>query len=591
MKRLEKLFVRETLTIYLRHFLKYRFAAAALLVVILSATGVAMTLPLVVQRMIDDFARANPTDPQAFSFAIKHVALLLSVWVGAWTLWRIMGFITSTIQPRIRTELERTALEAIQRQSYRFFADEFTGSLVRRARSFATAYYDIAESVMGRFLPLIVEVTFLFIVFIRLHPYFLPILVTWFLLIGIKSFIFVRRKVVLDLERAAKDSKVTGVLSDVITNHLNVKLFTAHAFERERFFRVTEERQQIAIRTWRYGEWILVWQNVISAVFMLTVLGILAWLWSQNLVGLGIFAAAILYFNRLNRSMDDVGNAMRRVYEALAEAAEMTEIILQRPDVLDKRGSKELRVRKAEIVFRDVSFSYHDGRAVLDSFNLSVSPKEKIALVGPSGAGKSTVVKLLLRFHDLKNGSIGIDGQSVKDVTQDSLHQAIALVPQEPLLFHRSLRENIIYGRHQATDEEIVEAAKKAHCHEFISSLPNGYDTLVGERGVKLSGGERQRVAIARAILKNAPILVLDEATSSLDSESEALIQDALRELMKNKTVIVIAHRLSTIMQMDRIIVMEKGKVVDTGTHEELLKKVGIYQKLWNIQAGGFQTI
>jgi ABC-type multidrug transport system fused ATPase/permease subunit len=210
-------------------------------------------------------------------------------------------------------------------------------------------------------------------------------------------------------------------------------------------------------------------------------------------------------------------------------------------------------------------------------------------LVGASGSGKTTVTKLLFRFFDIQRGVIMVDGQDISKVTQDSLREAIAYVPQEPILFHRSLMENIRYGRRVATDKEVIEAAKLAHCHEFIEASPEKYETLVGERGIKLSGGERQRIAIARAILKDAPILVLDEATSSLDSESEAFIQDALKKLMRNKTVIVIAHRLSTIMEMDRIIVMQDGKIIDEGTHDALRAKVGIYQKLWNIQAGGFQ--
>ncbi len=217
-----------------------------------------------------------------------------------------------------------------------------------------------------------------------------------------------------------------------------------------------------------------------------------------------------------------------------------------------------------------------------------IAPGEKIALVGPSGAGKSTITKLLLRLYDINSGAIEIDGQNIAEVTQESLRNAIAFVPQEPVLFHRTLMENIRYGRRDATDAEVIDAAKKAHCHEFIAALPEGYNTYVGERGIKLSGGERQRVAIARAILKDAPILVLDEATSSLDSESEHLIQDALEVLMRGKTVIVIAHRLSTIMKMDRIVVLEGGQVVAEGTHEELLQQGGLYHKLWSIQAGGF---
>jgi ATP-binding cassette subfamily B protein len=590
MKKNQKLYVRETLAIYGRHILKHRTSAIVLILVILGAAGASMIPPLVVQRMIDEFSKIDGVNP-GFWFAFRRILELLGFWVIAWTLWRVSGFLATGIQPRIRTDLERTALDVLQRQSHRFFTDEFTGALVRRVRGFATAYIDISDSILWRFVPLTVELLFIFVIFVRLHILFLPVLIVWFALMVVKSIFFAYRRSVLDLERAAKDSKVTGVLSDVITNNLNVRLFTAAQHERENFFKVTEERQVVALQTWRFAERVLVLQNMISAAFMLTMLGILAWLWSRNLVGLGIFAAAVIYFNRLNRSMDDVGNAMRRIYEALAEAAEMTEIILQRPEVQNKRGAKELRIPKAKIEFQNVSFIYSDGREVLDSFSLVVNSKEKVALVGPSGAGKSTVTKLLLRFYDVTSGTISIDGQRVHEVTQDSLHRAISLVPQEPLLFHRSLRDNIGYGCQNATEEEIISAAKKSHCHEFICGLPNGYDTFVGERGVKLSGGERQRVAIARAILKNAPILVLDEATSSLDSESESLIQNALRELMKDKTVVVIAHRLSTIIQMDRIIVMEKGKVVDMGTHEELMKKVGIYQKLWNIQAGGFKTI
>ncbi|HVU79954.1 MAG TPA: ATP-binding cassette domain-containing protein [Candidatus Paceibacterota bacterium] len=247
-----------------------------------------------------------------------------------------------------------------------------------------------------------------------------------------------------------------------------------------------------------------------------------------------------------------------------------------------------LKTTNGAIEFKNIEFHFSKTASILKDFNLVISGREKVALVGPSGAGKSTITKLLLRLYDIKSGSIEIDGQNIADVTQDSLRDAIAFVPQEPILFHRTLMENIRYGRRGASDEAVIEAAKKAHCHEFISKLPQGYDTFVGERGIKLSGGERQRVAIARAILKDAPILVLDEATSSLDSESEALIQDALEVLMRGKTVIVIAHRLSTIMKMDRIVVLEGGKVVADGTHDELLAQKGLYHKLWSIQAGGF---
>ena len=284
----------------------------------------------------------------------------------------------------------------------------------------------------------------------------------------------------------------------------------------------------------------------------------------------------------------NLGRIIRRTYESMADAKEMVAILNTPHEIKDSSQAKILKVKNGAITFKNVKFGYRANHLVLDKFNLTIAPREKVALVGPSGAGKSTVTKLLLRFHDINSGQIKIDDFDISKVTQESLRQNIAVVPQEPTLFHRSLLENIRYGRLQAADEEVIAAAQKARCHHFIERLPDGYGTLVGERGIKLSSGERQRVAIARAILKNAPILLLDEATSSLDSESEALIQEALTELMQSKTAVAIAHRLSTILKMDRIVVIDKNRVVDAGTHAELMEKDGLYRKLWQIQSSGF---
>ncbi len=582
------LYVRETMTIFYRHLLAYPVRVIALMIVIVIAASVSNSTPLLFQHLIDSLNYLSVQDPNALWIAVRQVILLGLITLAGWLTWRLAGFLTSSLQPRVRTDLERSAMDALGRHSYRFFTDEFTGSLVRRVRSFPAAFVDILESVLWRVLPLMVDVTFMFVVFTRLHIAFTVILVAWIGIMGTKTYFFVRKKAALDLERAAKDSAATGMLADIIGNMLNVQLFTAQTFERQNFFRVTEDRKHIVVRSWRYGEWMMFFQNVLSAGLLTAVLGVLAWLWSQGRVAIGMFAVAVLYISRLTRSMDDLGNAMRRIYEAFAEAAEMTAIMLQKPEIVDRRGATVLNLRRGQIEFQHVSFSYRGTISILKDIHVRIAAREKVALVGPSGAGKTTMMKLLLRFFDVTKGSILIDRQDISKVTQESLHRSIALVPQEPILFHRSLMDNIRYGRQDVTDAEVMEAARQAHCHEFIVALPDGYATMVGERGVKLSGGERQRVAIARAILKNAPILLLDEATSSLDSESEALIQDALRQLMKNKTVIVIAHRLSTIMQMDRIIVMEDGQVADMGTHEQLLRKEGMYRTLWNIQAGGF---
>ncbi|MBM3209773.1 ATP-binding cassette domain-containing protein [Candidatus Saccharibacteria bacterium] len=298
----------------------------------------------------------------------------------------------------------------------------------------------------------------------------------------------------------------------------------------------------------------------------------------------------LTYLQRIASQIFALGDIINGFDQAFLEAAPMTDILDTKNTIHDAKNATELPPTNADIVLDDVSFRYSDSKAdVLHHISLTIKKGQKVGLVGHSGAGKSTITQLLLRFSDPSQGDIKIGNHSLRSVTQKSLRQSIAYVPQEPLMFHRSLRENIAYGKPNASDEEIVNAAHKAHAMEFINQLPEGLDTLVGERGVKLSGGQRQRIAIARAILKDAPILLLDEATSALDSESERLIQDALEKLMKGRTSIVIAHRLSTIAKLDRIIVLSHGKVIEDGTHQELLRLPnGTYAHLWSHQSGGF---
>jgi ATP-binding cassette subfamily B protein len=298
-----------------------------------------------------------------------------------------------------------------------------------------------------------------------------------------------------------------------------------------------------------------------------------------------------LYLSRdILRRVWDLNNVMRQFNRVLGDAHDMTEIFMSESEVKDQKDSSKLEVSKAAVIFENVTFKYADskGEHLFKNLNLEVGGGERIGLVGPSGGGKTTITKLLLRFMDVESGQVTIDGQDISRVSQQDLRRSIAYVPQEPLLFHRSLAENIRYGRPAASQTEVMEAAKLAHAHDFIERLPDKYQTKVGERGVKLSGGQRQRVAIARAILKDSPIIILDEATSSLDSSSEKLIQEALWELMKGRTALVIAHRLSTVQRMDRIVVLDEGRIIEQGNHAELLKKKGIYSELWNHQTGGF---
>jgi len=414
-------------------------------------------------------------------------------------------------------------------------------------------------------------------------------------LLGVWSVLFIAFQIYvakfrqpLRVERAQADTEVTATLADAISNQQAIALFSAKTHERNIFNAVNEKWRAATNRLWITDEWI--WAGI--GLFILAIEAALMfggiYYWQQGLLTVGDFVLIQAYLLTTFERLVNINRELRGVFSALAEAGEMLEILETPHGVPDLPHAKPLHVSKGELSFNTVAFSFHSDKPVLKHLSLHIKGGEKVALVGPSGAGKSTITKLLLRLFDVTGGSITIDGQNIKESTQDSLRSAIAFVPQEPVLFHRTLMENIRYGRFDASDEEVFEASKKAHCHEFISSLPEGYTTLVGERGIKLSGGERQRVAIARAILKNAPILVLDEATSSLDSQSEALIQDALLVLMQGKTTIAIAHRLSTIMNMDRIVVLERGDIVATGSHEELLRQGGLYQKLWNIQAGGF---
>ena len=311
-------------------------------------------------------------------------------------------------------------------------------------------------------------------------------------------------------------------------------------------------------------------------------------LWPKDLISIGDFVLIIVYVFEIFHQLWNFGRMVRDIFRNLADAEEMTEILMLEPEVKD-HTNKKIQVRHGKIEFQEVNFAYNQNEEVISNMNLTIKPSEKIALIGPSGGGKSTIVKLLLRLFDTTDGQILIDGQDISAFTQDSLHEQITLVPQDPILFHRTLIENIRYGRRDATDKEVIAAAKLAHCHEFINQFKDGYHTYVGERGVKLSGGQRQRVAIARAILSNSKILILDEATSSLDSEAETLIQDALENLIKNKTTIIIAHRLSTIMKTDRILVLKNGAIVEEGTHADLVDKSNsLYKKLWDLQVGGY---
>lgn len=506
-----------------------------------------------------------------------------------WLAWRGSTFTMSHLQTKVVAELSEQCFANLHKHSFSFFSNSFVGSLVKRVKWFTGSFETMNDAILWDLMPMGISIVAVSIVLFTLNPYLTLAVVVWSLVFLAINWVFSNYKLKYDIKRNEVESEVTGLLADTVTNNSNVKLFNGYGREVESFANKANDFRKIKRFTWNLA-------NIFDAVqgFLMTVLevGVLAyavWLWKNGGLTLGDFVLIQAYLVQIFREVWGFGRTVRRIYEAMSDAEEMTQILELPHEINDIPKAKDLAVSNGAIEFRNVGFNYNETRTIFKKFNLEIKSREKLAVIGSSGSGKTTLIKLLLRMHDLTAGKILIDGQNIAKVTQESLWAAISLVPQDPILFHRSLMENIRYGKPGATDEEVVKAAKLAHCHEFISQAPEGYDTFVGERGIKLSGGERQRIAIARAILRNAPILVLDEATSSLDSESEHLIQDALDKLMKDKTVIVIAHRLSTIRQMDRIIVIDEGQIAEDGSHEDLTEnKSGIYRKLWKLQAGGF---
>ncbi len=520
---------------------------------------------------------------------VSVIIQILLLHAFTWASRNVGLFGLQKLEPDTMARLRNISFEYLVQHSFAFFTNTFTGSLIQRVNRFARAFERIADTISFNLIPLAVTTVGAVFITWTITPVLSFIILGWAVVFFSLNYFFALWRVKYNVQLAAADSKTTGALSDILTNQNSVSLFTTLPHEKEYFGGVTREQSVITKRTWNINSSFDAVQSAITFVaeFFIFYYGI--GLWEKDMITIGTFVLVQIYVIQLADQLWDFGRIIRTVYEVFADSKEMVEILTLPHEVRNAPGAKDLVVSKGEILFEDVTFSFQKTRVVLNGVTLKIPGGQKVALVGPSGAGKTTFVRLLLRFYDITDGHILVDGEDIAHVTQESLRKNIALVPQEPILFHRSLLENIRYGRLDATDDEVKKAAALAHCDEFIDTLPLGYETFVGERGVKLSGGERQRIAIARAILKNAPVLILDEATSSLDSHSEALIQDALDTLIKGKTAIVVAHRLSTIRKMDRIVVLETGKVIEDGTHESLLANPGsLYRKLWSLQAGGF---
>jgi ATP-binding cassette subfamily B protein len=566
----------------------YRWKAYAIPALLLPAVGDVLTIyapPLVVARLLTTFARHEVTLPEV----IPYLAAFAGLWLAGQAAWRLAVAMIIRAEIRALEALYVEAMDELLAKDLAFFQDNYAGSLTKRALGFARRFEDVFDvaslQISASFLPLVFAGAVLW----SYSPWLVAVLVAMLTATCVMVVPLIRRRKTLVGLREAASNVMAGHLADSISNAETVRAFAREAEEARIHATNVSDFGRKMQHSWDY-------QNtrvdlVTSPMFVLTNLTglIVALLTARAGAGLEAVFITFSYFSTLTRVMWEFNRVYRNLEGALTDAAQFAELLLEPPAVTDVAAPAVFAPSHSGVEFREVSFRYSSSQPLLfERFSLAIKPGVRLGLVGRSGGGKTTLTRLLLRFADVEQGEILVGGQRIDRVPQAELRRAIAYVPQDPAMFHRSIAENIRVGRPGASDAAVRNAARLAHAAEFIEALPNGYSTLVGERGVKLSGGQRQRVAIARAILKDAPILVLDEATSALDSESELLIQDALWTLMSRRTAIVIAHRLSTVRRMDALVILERGRIAEQGSHEQLLAHGGIYAALWAHQSGGF---
>ena len=575
----------ETLSIFAKHSWQYKSKIITLIVCSIITVLINAMHPLILKNLVD-IAYINQVEAKGSMMLLVY--LLVAAHFSVQMVWRVAGFVNNRFQPQVMVDLSRTGFEYILSHSQSFYENNFVGSLVAKLKRYPSSFERVADVVCWNFIPTAI----LIISYIGVMTYFwfwvgIFVLVWAVVYVGF-SYKFSQYKLQFDILAAEQDTATTALMADVVSNNSNIHLFASRNFEIEGFKAATELLRKFRLRSWDLTTKGEIFQNLSTTCLMLGTMSLAVYYHKQGKFSGAEFVLLYIYLRDLSNCLWELGRNIRTVYSALADANEMTEILKLPHELPDRPLATDFLVRKGAVTFRNVKFTYPGQKPILSNFSLEIEAGEKIALVGESGSGKPTLIKLLCRNMDVNDGAILIDGLDIRDIKQDSLHNAMSLVPQSPDLFHRSVLDNIRYNRPDSSFAEVMAAAKAARCEEFISELVEGYDTLVGERGIKLSGGQKQRVAIARAFLRNSPILILDEATSSLDSESEKYIQEALHNLMKGKTTIVVAHRLSTIKEMDRIIVIRNGVITEEGTHDSLLAKGGEYALYWNIQSGGF---
>ncbi len=547
--------------------------------------------PLVMSMIVDRVSESPvPADQVLYVFA-PYILGLLAVNVVGQGASKLQDYMLFKLEIAVSYDLSTICFDALCNQSMTFHSNRYGGTLVSQTNKFTSAYNQIIENMNWPFLAVFTSIVSTCVVLIPRVPQYVVVLLALLVVYAAVSYLMYKRILNLNEQASGAQNQLSGELSDSVANILAVKTYGREDYERGLFDAANKE--VVARDTKRMTASLI--RGVVTALITVVIMAVAAVFIAGGNAWFGITPGTLVvmftYTYNLTNQFNFINAGLQRFNRAFGDASGMTAVLDEPRLVADVPGAASLVVRQGSISFENVGFRYTDGgteTTVFNNFNLHIPAGQRVGLVGMSGSGKTTLTKLLLRLSDLQSGRILVDGQDISQVNQQSLRRQIAYVPQEALLFHRSVAENISYGKPDATLEEIREAARQANALEFIEALPQGFDTEVGERGVKLSGGQRQRIAIARALLANCPVLVLDEATSALDSESEALVQDALATLMRNRTCIVVAHRLSTVASLDRIVVLSNGRIVEDGPHHQLIQAKGEYAHLWDRQTGGY---
>lgn len=542
--------------------------------------------PYILRRIVDVLTQYDLDRTAVWGDLRGLVVAAIALWVFVEFCYRSRDFLNAYAFPKLEAQIRMAMFDHIQHHSPKYFNEHFAGSLANKIGDMTTQVSSMLRNLMI-FIPAVGACILTIIFFFEVNVVFATILAVWICLHYAICFLFIEKCVAKSNDHGEARSTLAGRIVDSFTNNFAVNLFSRFGFEKDRIAVSQKKEQEKNFRAQHFVAWMLLLLSVLFLVGMLVLNGFLIQYWMESKITTG---EVIQVFNttfNVVMLMWYAGDLLPQFFQSLGVASQALTVMHDPQDVVDPPGTPPLVVKKGEIIFDNVSFQYGK-KELFSNKDVHIRPGEKVGLVGYSGAGKSTFVNLIMRFFPVGKGRIVIDGQNIAEISLESLHRQVSLIPQEPQLFHRTLEENIRYGRIEATREEVIEAAKQANCHEFIVKFPDGYASLVGERGTKLSGGERQRVAIARALLAGSPILILDEATSALDSLTEKYIQDSLEKLMEGRTTLVVAHRLSTLSKMDRILVFEEGKIVEEGSHADLMALGGHYARLWQMQAGGF---